>query len=142
MSQTRPHILILVENLPVPFDRRVWMESLALRDAGYRVSVISPQPPDDDQFDRVIDGVNVYRYPEFPGGKGKLNFVKEFWYAYWQTRRIAARVCRPVRLGDTLHGWLKSPFLSATTPNPGSRRAGCAARRSCRRRIPVRACSG
>jgi glycosyltransferase involved in cell wall biosynthesis len=101
-----PHILILVENLPVPFDRRVWMESLALTEAGYRVSVISPQPPDDDAFDRTIDGVNVYRYPEFAGGKGKLNFVREFWYAYRQTRRIAARV------------WRDDPFDVIHTCNP------------------------
>ena len=36
-------VLILVENLSVPFDRRVWQESLALRDAGWDVSVICPQ---------------------------------------------------------------------------------------------------
>ena len=39
----RPAILILVENLPVPLDRRVWQESCALRDAGYEVIVICPQ---------------------------------------------------------------------------------------------------
>ena len=36
------HVLILVENLPVPFDRRVWQESRALVDAGYTVTVICP----------------------------------------------------------------------------------------------------
>lgn len=42
----RGHILILVENLSVPFDRRVWQESRALADAGYQVSVICPQEVD------------------------------------------------------------------------------------------------
>jgi glycosyltransferase involved in cell wall biosynthesis len=103
----KPHILILVENLPVPFDRRVWMESLALTEAGYRVSVISPQPPDDDQFERVIDGVHVYRYPDpAPPGKGKLSFVREFWTAYWRTRRLVARV------------WREDPFDVIHSCNP------------------------
>jgi len=47
MSQRKGHILILVENLPVPFDRRVWMESMSLTEAGYKVSVISPCPPEE-----------------------------------------------------------------------------------------------
>ena len=39
---TRPTgVLIIVENLPVPNDRRVWLEATTLRAAGYRVSVIS-----------------------------------------------------------------------------------------------------
>ena len=35
----RPRALIIVQNLPVPFDRRVWLECQALRDAGYDVTV-------------------------------------------------------------------------------------------------------
>ena len=35
-------VLIIVENLPVPFDRRVWLEATALRNAGYQVSIICP----------------------------------------------------------------------------------------------------
>jgi hypothetical protein len=40
---TGKKILIIVENLPVPFDRRVWQESLALVGAGAEVSVICPK---------------------------------------------------------------------------------------------------
>ena len=36
-------VLIIVENLTVPLDRRVWQEAQALRDAGYTVSVICPK---------------------------------------------------------------------------------------------------
>jgi len=36
-------ILIIVQNLPVPFDRRVWMEATTLERANYQVSIISPQ---------------------------------------------------------------------------------------------------
>ena len=36
-------VLIIVENLPVPYDRRVWQEATTLRKNGYRVSVICPK---------------------------------------------------------------------------------------------------
>ncbi|NEQ16445.1 MAG: glycosyltransferase WbuB, partial [Moorea sp. SIO3E2] len=36
-------VLIIVENLPVPFDRRVWMEATSLQKAGYQVNTISPK---------------------------------------------------------------------------------------------------
>ncbi len=69
----RRGILILVENLPVPFDRRVWMQATTLHQAGYHVTVICPR----GQYasDReVIDGVAIYRYPlpSLPGIVGHL----------------------------------------------------------------------
>ena len=36
-------ILIIVENLPVPFDTRVWQEATTLVKNGYTVSVICPK---------------------------------------------------------------------------------------------------
>ena len=38
-------VLIIVQNLPVPFDRRVWLECHALVPAGYRVTVVLSQGP-------------------------------------------------------------------------------------------------
>ena len=35
-------VLIIVENLPLPFDRRVWQEANTLKDNGYEVSIICP----------------------------------------------------------------------------------------------------
>jgi len=61
----RPHVVILDENLPVPLDRRVWQEGLALADAGYRVSVISPRGAGDMR--RLVerrDGILILRYPQ------------------------------------------------------------------------------
>ena len=56
--------LILVENLSVPFDRRVWQECRALREAGYEVSVICPQgEPQDREPYALIDGIEIHRYP-------------------------------------------------------------------------------
>ena len=39
---TTPRVLVIVQNLPVPFDRRVWLECRTLRDAGYDVTVVWP----------------------------------------------------------------------------------------------------
>lgn len=55
-------ILILVENLPVPFDRRVWMEATTLAEAGYKVSVICPQGHYSKRRE-VLHGISIYRYP-------------------------------------------------------------------------------
>ncbi|MCZ6835879.1 MAG: glycosyltransferase family 4 protein [Planctomycetota bacterium] len=101
-SKGKGHVLILVENLPVPFDRRTWMEALALRDAGYTVSVISPAPPDDSAPFRVIEGIQVYRYSAPNPTRGKLSFVREFAYCYLQTKRLVRKVWRINRF-DVIH---------------------------------------
>jgi hypothetical protein len=36
-------ILIIVQNLPVPFDRRVWLECQALVSEGDEVAVVCPK---------------------------------------------------------------------------------------------------
>jgi glycosyltransferase involved in cell wall biosynthesis len=55
-------VLILVENLPSPFDRRVWQEAGTLRDAGYGVSIVCPTGPGCELKFEVIDGIYIYRY--------------------------------------------------------------------------------
>lgn len=72
-------ILILVENLPVPFDRRVWMEATTLVAAGYGVSVICPQG-DYAERREVRDGVSIYRYP-LPSLAGVIGHVLEYGWA-------------------------------------------------------------
>ena len=60
------HILIVVENLPVPLDRRVWLEATTLVRAGYQVSIISPTGQGwVAPFERR-EGVDIYRYPAAP----------------------------------------------------------------------------
>ena len=60
----KKRVLIVVENLSVPFDRRVWRECNALRDAGYQVSAISPMGTGRDTSRReTIDGISIYRFP-------------------------------------------------------------------------------
>ncbi len=75
------------------------MESIALRNAGYRVSVISPCPPNElDRPDQVIEGIHVYRYPPPPETTGKLSFVREFAYCYSKTRALVKRVWKECRI--------------------------------------------
>lgn len=75
-------VLIIVENLPVPNDRRVWLEATTLRDAGYHVSVISIKGTNARKTHEVLDGIHVYRYPAPPQTSGFLSFVFEFAYCW------------------------------------------------------------
>lgn len=63
-SPGRPRrALIVVENLPLPFDRRVWQEALALRDAGWQVSVICPKGRGHTLGYELLEGLHIYRHP-------------------------------------------------------------------------------
>jgi glycosyltransferase involved in cell wall biosynthesis len=85
--------LILVENLSVPFDRRVWQESLALRDAGWEVSVICPQGTKRDTEPYAeIDGIKIHRYPLQPATGGPVGYLKEYGNALRHTFRLARKV--------------------------------------------------
>ncbi|SCL34151.1 Glycosyltransferase involved in cell wall bisynthesis [Micromonospora rhizosphaerae] len=85
--------LILVENLSVPFDRRVWQESTALRDAGWDVSVICPQGASRDSEPYVeLDGVKIHRYPLVAATGGPTGYLKEYPAALWHTWRLARRI--------------------------------------------------
>jgi glycosyltransferase involved in cell wall biosynthesis len=89
------HILILVENLSVPFDRRVWQESCALVDAGFCVTVICPTGPNRDQErETVIDGVRILRFPLHPASGGPLGYIREYGIALWHTLRLAVSLRR------------------------------------------------
>jgi glycosyltransferase involved in cell wall biosynthesis len=81
-------VLIIVQNLPVPFDRRVWLECQALIRAGYRVAVVCPKGKEDPAY-QVIDGVELYKYRPYAPGGSKLSFVAEYAYSFaataWKT---------------------------------------------------------
>jgi glycosyltransferase involved in cell wall biosynthesis len=89
-----PRILIIVQNLPVPFDRRVWLECEALNHAGYRVAVICPKGKGDPSY-QVIDDVELYKYRPYAPGGSKLSFVAEYAYSFaattWQALLARAR---------------------------------------------------
>lgn len=86
-----PHILIIVHNLSVPQDRRVWAESRTLTTAGYRVSVICPQSERDPRFE-IRDGVRIHRYPPPAAATGIASYAWEFAYCWARTALLAARI--------------------------------------------------
>lgn len=88
-------VLIVVQNLPVPLDRRVWLECQALTAAGYGVSVICPKGPGDPSFE-VLDGVRIHKYPPPPAATGLFAYAYEFLYCWLRTAYLALREYRQV----------------------------------------------
>ncbi|MEN0071694.1 MAG: glycosyltransferase family 4 protein [Propionicimonas sp.] len=86
-----PHVLIIVQNLPVPLDRRVWLECQALIARGYRVSVICPKGPGDPARQH-LDGVDIYKYKPAPETEGLLSFAWEFAYSWARTAILSLKV--------------------------------------------------
>ncbi|MFD1694349.1 glycosyltransferase family 4 protein [Roseibium aestuarii] len=87
-------VLIIVENLPVPFDRRVWQEATALKDAGYEVSVICPTGRDYQAREETIDGIHVYRHPLPFEASGALGYLVEYSAALFHELRLSLKVLR------------------------------------------------
>ncbi len=85
----KPCVLIIVENLPVPTDRRVWQESIALRDAGYDVVVICPQMRGQHAAAEVLDGITIYRHRIGDEAVSRTGFLREYASALWGEIRLA-----------------------------------------------------
>ena len=85
-------VLILVENLPSPFDRRVWQEATTLRDAGYLVSIICPTGRGYERKFEAIDGIHVFRYPLPVEASGAAGYAVEYAVALAWTFVLACRV--------------------------------------------------
>lgn len=80
------HVLIVVENLPLPFDRRVWQEARTLKAAGAHVSIICPTGEGHEKRHEVIDEIEIYRHPLPLEAKGALGFLLEYGAALlWET---------------------------------------------------------
>ncbi|CAA7625486.1 glycosyltransferase family 4 protein [Magnetospirillum sp. UT-4] len=91
-ASTPGKVLMIVENLPVPRDRRVWQEALALRAAGWEVSVICPAT---DVFPRghaEIEGIHVWRHPLPTSGGGLAGYALEYAVALAWEFALAWRV--------------------------------------------------
>ncbi|WP_173425736.1 glycosyltransferase family 4 protein [Aurantiacibacter marinus] len=79
-------ILIVVENLPLPFDRRVWQEARTLKAAGATVSVICPTGKGYEKRYEEIEGVHIHRHPLPLEADGALGFLLEYGAAlFWET---------------------------------------------------------
>jgi glycosyltransferase involved in cell wall biosynthesis len=83
-------ILILVQNLPVPFDRRVWLEAGALRDAGFQVSIVCPKGPGDPAYEE-LEGIRIRKYSPPPEATGTISYAWEFAYCWLRTLVLVLR---------------------------------------------------
>ena len=89
-------ILIIVENLPVPFDTRVWQEATTLVENGYTVSVICPKGKGYDKEFEVLQGVNIYRHDLPTEGNGLIGYIREYGTALKEQIRLAKKVYKEV----------------------------------------------
>ncbi|HET9919055.1 MAG TPA: glycosyltransferase family 4 protein [Ktedonobacteraceae bacterium] len=92
MQNTRK-VLMLVENMTVPSDPRVWMEATTLRDAGYHVSVICPKGNTScKESYSCIDQIHIYRYPLPAIHRKYIEHVVEFSCALFMTFLLSFKV--------------------------------------------------
>src|SRR5580704_18198686 len=105
--QTSRNILIIVQNLPVPFDRRVWQEATSLRRAGFGVAVICPKKKMYAASFEQLEGVDIYRYGLLlEADKRALGYVIEFIYCWLATLWLAVKA------------YLRRPFHAIHACNP------------------------
>jgi glycosyltransferase involved in cell wall biosynthesis len=89
-------VLIIVQNLPVPFDRRVWLECQALVADGYEVAVVCPKGKGDPAY-QLVDSVKLYKYRPYAPGGSKLGFIMEYGYSFAATARLTLKARRSGR---------------------------------------------
>ena len=121
MRSALRRVLIIVQNLPVPFDRRVWLEATTLARNGYSVSVICPKAKGFNASQEVLEDVHIYRYGLPIDAHGALGYLMEFVYCWLATAILSLKIafagpgfdviqaCNPP---DTywLLGWLWRPL--------------------------------
>ena len=94
MPARQTAVCIIVENLPVPFDRRVWQEARALREAGYRVSVICPKGKGFERSRETLEEIGIYRHRIWEASS-PLGYLIEYAWAlaieFWLALRVFAR---------------------------------------------------
>jgi glycosyltransferase involved in cell wall biosynthesis len=99
-------VLILVENLPSPFDRRVWQEATTLAAHGYQVSIICPTGKGFEKKYEIIDGIHIWRYDLPTEGQGAPGYLVEYsvalaatfllsWKVFWKRGFDVIHACNP-----------------------------------------------
>lgn len=96
-------VLIIVENLPVPFDTRVWQEATTLVKNGYTVSVICPKGKGFVEEYEHLEGVHIYRHDLPEEGNGFVGYVKEYSTALREEIRLAKLIYKKHGF-DVIHG--------------------------------------
>jgi glycosyltransferase involved in cell wall biosynthesis len=101
-ARGRPCVLILVQNLPVPFDRRVWQEALALDAAGYEVHIVCPRTKEYTSRRELLSGIRIYRYRPGPEARSSAAYLVEYTIAILAQLRLALAI-RARRRVDVVH---------------------------------------
>ena len=96
-------VLIIVENLPLPFDRRVWHEARTLTAAGAQVAVICPTGKGYDASYEHLDGVHIYRHSLPLDAAGAAGYLVEYGAALFHETRLAWKILRKHGF-DTIQG--------------------------------------
>lgn len=96
-------ILIIVENLPVPFDTRVWQEATTLAANGYTVSVISPKGKSYTKDREVLQGVNIFRHNAPPEGNNAIGYFREYTWTLKEELRLAKLIYKEIGF-DVIQG--------------------------------------
>ncbi len=102
-SRSRNRVLIIVENLPCPFDRRVWQEARTLHAAGYTVSIICPKGPGCERSYEVLDGIEIYRHAQPFEASGALGYLAEYTWALLAEFFLSLKVAFLGRGFDVIH---------------------------------------
>jgi len=114
-------ILIIVENLTVPLDRRVWQEARTLHEAGYSVSIVCPKGGKYTQPYEMLEGIHIFRHPLPIEADGALGYALEYSWAlawefalsvkaYWKVGFDAVQACNPPDLLFLIGGFWKYLF--------------------------------
>lgn len=86
------HILIVVENLPVPFDRRVWQEANTLCENGAKVSIICPIMKGYTKKYEILNNIEIYRHPLPFEASGPIGYLFEYstalFWEFWLSLKI------------------------------------------------------
>ncbi|WP_345719862.1 glycosyltransferase family 4 protein [Qipengyuania sphaerica] len=87
-------VLIIVENLPLPFDRRVWQEARTLKRAGAQVSIICPTGKGFTERHETLEGIEIYRHPLPVEADSPLTYLREYGAALWWELKLAFKIWR------------------------------------------------
>ena len=85
-------VLIIVENLPCPFDRRVWQEARTLNEAGYLVSIICPKGKGFEKSYEELEGIAIHRHRLPIEASGALGYALEYLWALAAEFSLSLRV--------------------------------------------------
>lgn len=102
-EQNGKKILIIVENLPVPFDTRVWQEATTLAANGYTVSVICPKGKGYTAEEEFLEGVHIFRHDLPIEGNGAVGYLKEYYTALREEIRLAKKIYKEIGF-DVIQG--------------------------------------